>query len=59
MDNIKNGNYDQAILNKVEMAIRAYDPCLSCATHNFDGRISVRLDIVGPNGEIIETLCNL
>ncbi|MCK4292998.1 MAG: Ni/Fe hydrogenase subunit alpha, partial [Planctomycetes bacterium] len=29
---IKDGNYDQGILNKVEMAIRAHDPCLSCAT---------------------------
>ncbi|UCH10599.1 MAG: Ni/Fe hydrogenase subunit alpha, partial [Fidelibacterota bacterium] len=33
---IKDGNYDQGILNKVEMAIRAYDPCLSCATHTLD-----------------------
>jgi F420-non-reducing hydrogenase large subunit len=23
---IKGGNYDQGILNKVEMAVRAYDP---------------------------------
>jgi F420-non-reducing hydrogenase large subunit len=23
---IKDGNYDQGILNKVEMAVRAYDP---------------------------------
>ncbi|HIC92516.1 MAG TPA: Ni/Fe hydrogenase subunit alpha [Syntrophaceae bacterium] len=29
---IKNGQYDEGILNKIEMAIRAYDPCLSCAT---------------------------
>jgi F420-non-reducing hydrogenase large subunit len=33
IDNIKEGKYDQGILNKVEMAIRAYDPCMSCATH--------------------------
>jgi F420-non-reducing hydrogenase large subunit len=26
MELIKDGNYDQGILNKVEMAIRAYDP---------------------------------
>ncbi|MEW6377089.1 MAG: Ni/Fe hydrogenase subunit alpha [Thermodesulfobacteriota bacterium] len=32
-DHIKEGKYDQGVLNKVEMAIRAYDPCLSCATH--------------------------
>jgi len=59
MDYIKNGKYDQGILNRVEMAIRAYDPCLSCATHNLDAGIPVRLEIVGPKGEIIETLCNI
>ena len=30
---IKNGKVSEGILNMVEMAFRAYDPCLSCATH--------------------------
>lgn len=30
---VKDGNYDQDSLSKVEFPIRAYDPCLSCATH--------------------------
>ncbi|MFQ5421623.1 MAG: Ni/Fe hydrogenase subunit alpha, partial [Anaerolineae bacterium] len=55
---IKNGEYDQGTLNTVEMAIRAYDPCLSCSTHRMDGRLPVKLDIVGPDGELIETLVN-
>ncbi len=55
---IKDGNYDQGILNKVEMAIRAYDPCLSCATHNFDGTLPVRIDIVAADGSVIDTLKN-
>jgi F420-non-reducing hydrogenase large subunit len=59
MDNIKDGKYDQGILNMVEMAIRAYDPCLSCATHDLDGSIPVKVDIVNSAGEIIDTLCNL
>jgi len=59
MDNIKDGKYDQGILNMVEMAIRAYDPCLSCATHDLDGSIPVKVDIVNAAGEIIDTLCNL
>lgn len=58
-DNIKDGKYDQAILNKVEMAIRAYDPCLSCATHDLDGSVPVKVDIVDSAGVIIDTLCNL
>ncbi len=30
---IKEGNVSDAILNRIEMAYRAYDPCLACATH--------------------------
>lgn len=55
---IKDGEYDEGILNKVEMAIRAYDPCLSCATHNLDGTLPVRIDIVDTRGKVIDTLKN-
>ena len=55
---IKDGKYDQGILNTVEMTIRAYDPCLSCSTHDLDGRIAVKVDIVDPSGEVIDTLTN-
>lgn len=55
---IKDGQYDQGTLNTVEMAIRAYDPCLSCSTHRMDGRLPVKVDIVGPDGNLIETLTN-
>lgn len=55
-DLIKNGKYDQGLLNQVEMAIRAYDPCLSCATHELDGRIPVKVMIVNPAGETVDTL---
>lgn len=33
VDLIKGGKYDQALINMIEMCCRAYDPCLSCATH--------------------------
>ncbi|MBU2590609.1 MAG: Ni/Fe hydrogenase subunit alpha [Nitrospinota bacterium] len=55
---IKGGVYDEGILNKVEMAIRAYDPCLSCATHNLDGTLPVKVDIVDASGKTIQTLKN-
>ncbi|MFQ6617206.1 MAG: Ni/Fe hydrogenase subunit alpha [Fidelibacterota bacterium] len=58
MDLIKNGVYDQGTLNKVEMAIRAYDPCLSCATHKIDGTISVKIDIIDSKGNVVDTLAN-
>ena len=31
------GRVDDGILNKIEMAFRAYDPCHGCATHEFTG----------------------
>jgi F420-non-reducing hydrogenase large subunit len=55
---IKDGKYDQGILNQVEMAIRAYDPCLSCATHNLDGRLPVQIDIVDSEGILINSIQN-
>ncbi len=57
-DLIKEGKYDEEVLNKVEMAIRAYDPCLSCATHKLDGTPAVKITIVNTRGEAVGTLCN-
>jgi F420-non-reducing hydrogenase large subunit len=55
---IKDGKYDQGTLNRVEMAIRAYDPCLSCATHKLDGTLPVRIDLVNKDGDLIESITN-
>ena len=55
---IKGGQYDQGILNRVEMAIRAYDPCLSCATHALDGRLAVKIEIFSPQGALLDVLAN-
>jgi F420-non-reducing hydrogenase large subunit len=55
---IKDGKYDQGILNRVEMAIRAYDPCLSCATHKFDGTVAVKVDIYDHDGRLIDSMAN-
>ena len=55
---IHGGKYDQGVLNRVEMAIRAYDPCLSCATHALNGKLAVRLDIMDSEGRLLDTLAN-
>lgn len=55
---IHDGKYDQGVLNKVEMSIRAYDPCLSCATHRLDGKLSVKLDIFDVEGKLLDSLGN-
>jgi len=52
---IKEGQYDQGILNRVEMAIRAYDPCLSCATHALDGTLAVKVEILDQQGILLDT----
>ncbi|MBT4482240.1 MAG: hypothetical protein HOC71_05830, partial [Candidatus Latescibacteria bacterium] len=44
--------------NMVEMSIRAYDPCLSCATHKLDGTLAVKIDMLDAKGNLIDTLKN-
>lgn len=58
MDLIKGGKYDQGLINKIEMCYRAYDPCLSCATHNLDGRLAVEVNILDKDGNLLDTLRN-
>jgi len=36
---------DQGILNMVEMAFRAFDPCYSCATHSLPGQMPMEIQI--------------
>jgi NAD-reducing hydrogenase large subunit len=43
----------EGLLNRVEVAIRAYDPCLSCATHAL-GRMPLTLSLLGPDGALRE-----
>ena len=42
---IHDGKADETLLDQVEMAFRAYDPCLACATHALPGRMPLRVDI--------------
>jgi len=43
----------EGLLNHIEVAIRAYDPCLSCATHAL-GRMPLEVELIGPAGELLE-----
>ena len=43
----------EGLLNHIEVAIRAYDPCLSCATHAL-GQMPLDVTLVGPEGEVID-----
>lgn len=42
------------VLNMIEMAFRAYDPCFSCATHCIPGQMSMILEIREANGELLQ-----
>jgi len=53
---IKNGNIQEGILNRIEMAFRAYDPCLGCATHSLPGEAPLLVNIRDHRGAIIHTL---
>jgi NAD-reducing hydrogenase large subunit len=45
----------EALLNHIEVAIRAYDPCLSCATHAF-GRMALEVQLLAPGGRLLQKL---
>ncbi|MGO9391562.1 Ni/Fe hydrogenase subunit alpha [Rhodoblastus sp.] len=45
----------EGLLNHIEVAIRAYDPCLSCATHAI-GQMPLQVDLVDAQGELVSTV---
>ena len=45
----------EALLNQVEVAIRAYDPCLSCATHAI-GKMPMEINLLNEKDELIDRL---
>jgi len=53
---IKNWKVDQGLLNMVEMAFRAYDPCLACATHSLPGQLPLEVVIYDAKGNDVKRL---
>jgi len=47
---------DQGILNMIEMAFRAYDPCFSCATHHLPGEMPMVVNFRSPDGDILRSI---
>lgn len=45
----------EALLNQVEVAIRAYDPCLSCATHAM-GKMPLQIDLLDKDNRLLDRL---
>lgn len=45
----------EALLNHLEVAVRAYDPCLSCATHAL-GKMPLQITLQSIDGTVIDQL---
>ncbi|MEI8256319.1 MAG: Ni/Fe hydrogenase subunit alpha, partial [Deltaproteobacteria bacterium] len=45
----------EGALNRIEMAFRLFDPCLSCATHAL-GKMPLSVDIVDAKGALVDRL---
>lgn len=45
-------NLTEGMLNRVEGAIRCYDPCLSCSTHAI-GKMPLLIELYDSNGNLI------
>lgn len=53
---IRRGQVSDGLLNLVEMAFRAYDPCFGCATHAQPGRVALHITIRDPAHNVIREL---
>jgi len=45
----------EGLLNHIEVAVRAFDPCLSCATHAL-GRMPLQVELVDAAGQVIDRM---
>jgi NAD-reducing hydrogenase large subunit len=52
---IKGPEIREGLLNRVEAAVRAYDPCLSCSTHAI-GQMPIVIELRDPAGTLVQTL---
>jgi F420-non-reducing hydrogenase large subunit len=53
---IRGGKVDDGLLNLLEMAFRAYDPCNACASHALPGELPLVVTIRGADGAVREVL---
>jgi NAD-reducing hydrogenase large subunit len=52
-DYVKADKLTEGMLNRVEVAIRCYDPCLSCATHAI-GQMPLSIELLSHTGEVLD-----
>jgi F420-non-reducing hydrogenase large subunit len=44
----------EGLLNRIEMSFRAYDPCMSCATHTLPGQMPLEVTIRDAGGNVVQ-----
>jgi len=52
---VDGNNLTEGMLNRVEAAIRAHDPCLSCSTHAL-GQMPIAIEIYDSNGKLLNKI---
>jgi NAD-reducing hydrogenase large subunit len=52
---VKGTDIKEGMLNRVESAIRCYDPCLSCSTHAM-GQMPMIVDVIDASGKVVSHL---
>jgi F420-non-reducing hydrogenase large subunit len=53
---IRGGKVDAGLLNQLEMAFRAYDPCNACASHALPGELPLVVTVKDHRGQVLEVL---
>jgi F420-non-reducing hydrogenase large subunit len=53
---IRQGKVDDGLLNRIEMAFRAYDPCHGCATHALPGQMPLTVSVRDARGDTVREL---
>jgi F420-non-reducing hydrogenase large subunit len=46
----------EGVLNRIEMAFRAYDPCMACATHYLPGEMPLEVTLRDASGRVLDRL---
>lgn len=54
-DYVKSDRITEGALNRVEVAIRCYDPCLSCATHTL-GQMPLSIQLISSSGKVLDEI---
>ena len=52
---VKGNELTEGMLNRVEAAIRCYDPCLSCSTHAI-GKMPLEITLIAADGTVLDRI---